>query len=290
MFAAMLAQPGLRFSGARPPGYTPFPCSASGRPEIPSRLTGPPLLRGTALRSRIPRSERGQPVVDVPLPAKQTGWLNHWHERKVVDHFFKDVSSINSLGRPMRFQIASASMTYLIYAMIVRRALTKRPSGRCVIFVPRVSVARQVCRELKRHKLQVNMIGGGSSAADVHAAVQVCLSASAHRLLGHRFLVKLRDSSGILESGQAQHFIRHRISADMSGEFALQLSDGQADSSYPLAEAVQDGRARNLEPYLLLTEHKESWRSKLLQTLRAIQVAVLNLLCSTCFDQTRLKL
>lgn len=172
-------------------------------------------------------------------------------------------------GRPLTMQVASVSLTISIYAMIVRRALQSNPGGRCVIFVPKVSVARRVRRELKSHKLRVCMIGAGSPECDLWDEVVVCVSASAHRLNGHNFLVKLLDSSQLCSHGSTAQVIRHQVTASMSAEFSLHLNDGAA-SAYTLAEAVQDGRARNFRPYLLLRA-KDSWKS-LAKTLQAAQV------------------
>ncbi|CAE7828922.1 unnamed protein product [Symbiodinium sp. CCMP2456] len=117
-----------------------------------------------SLRGRsIPISEDGGRSLETPdavepldMPDASGLMLNH-----VVSHFFRDVEAVNSQeGRPMRLQVVSASFTILIYAMIVRRSLQSRPGSRSVIFVPKVSVAREVCKELETCHLRTNLISG----------------------------------------------------------------------------------------------------------------------------------
>ncbi|OLQ08779.1 hypothetical protein AK812_SmicGene7698 [Symbiodinium microadriaticum] len=187
-----------------------------------------------------------------------------------VDHIF-DMWD-RSEGRPLTLQVASVSLTISIYAMIVRRALQSNPGGRCVIFVPKVSLARRVRRELKSQKLRVCLIGAGSPESDLWDEIVVCVSASAHRLSGHKFLVKLLDSSQLCSHGHTAQIMRHQVTASMSAEFSLHLKDADPDAAYTLAEAVQDGRARNFQPYLLQREAKDCWKSKLAKTLQATQV------------------
>ncbi|CAE7567409.1 unnamed protein product [Symbiodinium sp. CCMP2592] len=217
-------------------------------------------------RARIPRWELGQSTVPLPHGIRLT---NDWCTQQ-VDHIFDLWDRCE--GRPLTLQVASVSLTIALYAMIVRRALQSNPGGRCVIFVPKVSVARRVRRELKSHKLRVCMIGAGSPEIDLWDETVVCVSASAHRLSGHNFLIKLVDSSQLCSHGLTAQVMRHQVTASMSAEFSLHLKDAGADSAYTLAEAVQDGRARNFQPYLLLREAQDSWKSKLAKTLRATQV------------------
>ncbi|CAE7510004.1 unnamed protein product [Symbiodinium sp. CCMP2456] len=225
----------------------------------------PAALQGKRC-TRIPRWELGRPTVPMSDGIRLT---SDWCTQQ-VDHIFDMWDRFE--GRPLTLQVASVSLTISIYAMIVRRALQSNPGGRCVIFVPRVSVARRVRRELKSHKLRVCMIGAGSPDTDLWDEIVVCVSASAHRLSGHKFLVKLLDSSQLCSHGHTAQVMRHQVTASMSAEFSLHLKDAGADAAYTLAEAVQDGRARNFQPYFLQREANDSWKSKLAKTLQAIQV------------------
>ncbi|CAE7281097.1 unnamed protein product [Symbiodinium natans] len=161
-------------------------------------------------------------------------------------------------------------MTILIYAMIVRRALQIDPSGRCVIFVRRASVARRVLDKLKGHGLQAAMVAQRSRMRDLRSQVVVCLCASAHRLRGHHFIVKLWDSALQPTHSETARIVCNAVSASMSAEFSLQSE--AADLSYTFAQAVEDGRARNFEPYFLPVPGKNSGCAELLNTLKALQV------------------
>eukprot|EP00439_Symbiodinium_sp_Y106_P062532 s708_g9.t1 len=161
----------------------------------------PPQVASLRGRS-IPISEDGGRLLET-ADAVEPMDKNH-----VVSHFFRDVEAVNSQkGRPMRLQVVSASLTILIYAMIVRRSLQSRPGSRSVIFVP-----KDVC-------------------CDPTADVTVCLTNRADFLLGQHFHIKLVDCADRLQ-------LPGDVTADMSAEFSTCFSGIEVDHDYTLTCAV----------------------------------------------------
>ncbi|CAE7463609.1 unnamed protein product [Symbiodinium sp. CCMP2592] len=201
----------------------------------------PPTVASLRGRS-IPIREDGVRLLEIPDAVEPMDtsdasglMLNH-----VVSHFFRDVEAVNSQkGRPMRLQVVSASLTILIYAMIVRRSLLTRPGSRSVIFVPKVSVAKEVCKELETCHLRTNLISGKDVRCDPTADVTVCLANRADCLLGQHFHVKLVDCADRLQlPGVRWKNIHKDVTADMCAEFSTCFSGIEVDHDYTLTCAV----------------------------------------------------
>ena len=251
----------------------------SGPPQL-LYISGTPLRRPCSLTpalvpvrsrvQRVPSHELGHSIVRTPAEGRSV--VRDRQAREMVENFFEDISRINAQGSPMRFQVASTALTFLIYGMIVRRVLQSRPNSRCVVFAPRIADARRICCELRLLQLQTHLIGDGSSRSDPSAAVVVCVSASARHLAGQHFAVKLVHSAEFWRHGLVRNLINSHVKASMSAEFSLHFQSNEADCAYPLAEAVRDGRVRSLEPYVLLADRTPCLGTQLLKTLSAIQV------------------
>ena len=266
---AMLAPPALNFCNVAPPWFI-LPADAAVpriRRHSLCSLTQVLEPRGPRVR-RTPRLEHERRITRIPTGLSDDS--DDWRAQDLVDCFFRDAPEARAKGTSLRLQVASVSMTILIYAMIVRRALQIDPSGRCVIFVRRASVARRVLDKLKGHGLQAAMVAQRSRMRDLRSQVVVCLCASAHRLRGHHFIVKLWDSALQPTHSETARIVCNAVSASMSAEFSLQSE--AADLSYTFAQAVEDGRARNFEPYFLPVPGKNSGCAELLNTLKALQV------------------
>ncbi|OLP94830.1 hypothetical protein AK812_SmicGene23108 [Symbiodinium microadriaticum] len=173
-------------------------------------------------------------VEPLEIPDASGLMLNKGREQNhVVTHFFRDVEAVNSqtphpewnllegirvLHHPVPcLELASeilghGSSSFLgIYAMIVRRSLQSRPGSRSVIFVPKVSVAQEVCKELETCHVRTNLISG-----------KVCLANRANLLINQHFHIKLVDD----------------VTADMFAEFSTCFSGIEVDHDYTLTCAV----------------------------------------------------
>eukprot|EP00913_Durusdinium_trenchii_P024821 g23296.t2 len=105
--------------------------------------------------------------------------LHGAYQQEAVDFFFKNAKQAAE-GHGLRFQMA-------------------HPGGHHVIFVPWRDLARQTAAELERLGVKSCIIGDGCTELDWSAPVIVCVYASAYRLRGNTFRIKIVDEAHHLE-------------------------------------------------------------------------------------------
>eukprot|EP00434_Breviolum_minutum_P034613 symbB.v1.2.030642.t1/scaffold3416.1/size57224/5 len=199
------------------------------------------------------------------------------YQRDAVDFFFNNAEKAAE-GQGLRFQMACGTGKTFTYALIISRDLVKNPNGRHVIFVPWRDLARQTAAELQRFHIKTCIVGDGLTEPDPDANVVVCVYASAHRLRGNNYRIKIVDEAacsaclmGVLQTGwcsmifikipnlslrqsfEAHHLemkqrsgytgiIKHGVSSELAAHFTatFYVSKG-IDFRYDLDRAIEEG-------------------------------------------------
>ncbi|CAK9100352.1 unnamed protein product [Durusdinium trenchii] len=166
------------------------------------------------------------------------------YQQEAVDFFFKNAKQAAE-GHGLRFQMACGTGKTFTYALIIRRDMAEHPGGHHVIFVPWRDLARQTAAELERLGVKSCIIGDGCTELDWSAPVIVCVYASAYRLRGNTFRIKIVDEAHHLEMKGDAGFARdimHGVSSELAAHFtATFYNTTGVHFRYDFDRAVDEG-------------------------------------------------
>jgi len=163
-----------------------------------------------------------------------------------VEYFFEHVSEATKGKRPLRMQMASGTGKTYVYGMIICRDLRAHPDGQHVIFVPWRDLAWQTAADLKLFGLRVHVIGDGVRGMPDDTNVVVCIYASACRLQGANFRIKIVDEAhhmgNAAMANSHANLIRNNICAQMEADFTATFHDQRnIDFTYDHDVASEQG-------------------------------------------------